>query len=622
MSQKSKIKKGFWIPLESWNLNEIFITESISPLSFYEKRNFGNKVSRSQEKTEGSGYLVLFKKEIKNDILLFVHSDAIDNQFIFPLSKKLVKKVGSENNLSVFAYPKTIFLRKGNFELLFSRQEIRDKFLANAFMLLEVKAVSKYFEVGLNQHVFIKSINDFPDIVTFQHALVVPDRKQPFFDKVVNHIKGYLYGYVIGKVGSFSTEEQNLLSGILAFKNSTGGTRTNLVLSESYSNVWLINLKSELSKIKTSQNKIFASESTSMFDTIELRLNEIDSLNRMRCDELRRQKDPRYRVEYESFTKRLENEKIKLYKIETKLGIRGAIEELQQIKDLERENGGSVGKARKYFKIGTPQYERKQELNRIIKSYDGNPEIEMQKHTIEQLTQELNKFTFGYTIYDTSLDEQFNRISDSINDLYKKTTNHFICSKNKSLDIPSFLGTRFDIEGMLTNYQDGNDSYGEYLISLDDSILDALSEDDKSLLRISINAILSMPQGYIGSISEEKILKIITMIGRQLPEGKSRQILQQYYLYRINEKDTFEFPEDGIIRVIIVFLMKTNGFDQMNKMLVNKNIDRKDIAYLLWGAFIGFANLPKTFTNIIFESNNNALFEHIDNYLFQFVICK
>jgi hypothetical protein len=62
--------------------------------------------------------------------------------------------------------------------------------------------------------------------------------------------------------------------------------------------------------------------------------------------------------------------------------------------------------------------------------------------------------------------------------------------------------------------------------------------------------------------------------------------------------------------------MKLQGHDQINKMLVTKGIQHKQIAFTLYGAYIGFANMPKTFTNLIFDGENNKLQDLIDNYLF------
>jgi hypothetical protein len=57
-------------------------------------------------------------------------------------------------------------------------------------------------------------------------------------------------------------------------------------------------------------------------------------------------------------------------------------------------------------------------------------------------------------------------------------------------------------------------------------------------------------------------------------------------------------------------------------MLITKNIHNRQISFMLYGAYLGFANLPKTFTNIVFESDNFELFNFIDNYLFDRYINK
>ena len=36
----------YYISINSWNLLESFVTESLSPFAFYKKRNFGNNLSR------------------------------------------------------------------------------------------------------------------------------------------------------------------------------------------------------------------------------------------------------------------------------------------------------------------------------------------------------------------------------------------------------------------------------------------------------------------------------------------------------------------------------------------------------------------------------------------------
>ena len=136
------------------------------------------------------------------------------------------------------------------------------------------------------------------------------------------------------------------------------------------------------------------------------------------------------------------------------------------------------------------------------------------------------------------------------------------------------------------------------------------------LLTVTVNAILSKPQGKLGNFSEQNILDIIKDIGEHLPENSNKQTLRDYYKYRIGKNDSFNFPDNFVMANIITFLMKLNGHDQINKMLVAKNIHNRQISFLLYGAYLGFANMPKTFTNIVFDSDNSELLSYIDNHLF------
>jgi hypothetical protein len=111
-------------------------------------------------------------------------------------------------------------------------------------------------------------------------------------------------------------------------------------------------------------------------------------------------------------------------------------------------------------------------------------------------------------------------------------------------------------------------------------------------------------------------LKIIAEIGKHLPDSDFKNTLRDYYAYRTAKSENFEFPKNDILANIIVFFMKLQGHDQINKMLITKSIQHKQIAFILYGAYTGFANLPKTFTSLIFEGENQLLRYSIDDYMF------
>jgi hypothetical protein len=84
------------------------------------------------------------------------------------------------------------------------------------------------------------------------------------------------------------------------------------------------------------------------------------------------------------------------------------------------------------------------------------------------------------------------------------------------------------------------------------------------------------------------------------------------------KEDTFEIPTDlPILQAIMAFYIKAQGFDQIERFMLIRKYQHKEFAFMLWGAFVGFAAIPKTFTKIIYENTNQSINDHIDTYLDQ-----
>lgn len=80
----------YYISTNSWNLLESFVSESISPFSFYQVRGYGNNLSRYLDGTnERANYLILSAKEINGDYVLRVNDEILDKSNIAPV--KIVK---------------------------------------------------------------------------------------------------------------------------------------------------------------------------------------------------------------------------------------------------------------------------------------------------------------------------------------------------------------------------------------------------------------------------------------------------------------------------------------------------------------------------------------------------
>ena len=110
-------EKRLWMPIHLWNLNELFTTESISPLSFYEERNFGNPVNRNQETIEDINNLILFDNIVKSSILLSISTTLLDTNCLKEIKSK------KKSNFKSFEYSKTIYLKKEHFKVYFNSED-------------------------------------------------------------------------------------------------------------------------------------------------------------------------------------------------------------------------------------------------------------------------------------------------------------------------------------------------------------------------------------------------------------------------------------------------------------------------------------------------------------------
>ncbi|MDR2065283.1 MAG: hypothetical protein LBP85_06220 [Prevotellaceae bacterium] len=595
-----KKKNSLWLPISMWNLNEVFTTESISPFSFYAIRDFGNPVNRNQG-PEDKNNLILFDDQVKSDILMEIDPELLDEQLKHKKSKP--KRI---------EYSKTIYLRNGLFKVHFCSQAKLQEFLTQTFMLLEVKTVNKYKDS------FVVNEENIMKKLTYQAQIFSEkNTEELFFDKAFNQVKGMIYGYVIGLLGTLSEDEQGLVSNMSNLKNTIGGAHTDIVLTEQYSGLWLKNVSKQIDKC-TGYFKHFNID-TDVFDTILLRLKEVDNLNKMRCEELEKQKGPNYKREFEQAQNSLEQTKREFYNYESKSDITSMRKELQEIKNQEKENGKRKGKKREYFKKDSPEYQRKQELEDRIAEFEKKPEYAEYaeyKQRIEHLEAIVKNYQQGYT-YDTSISEQFNRITEQLNGLIKRTANSFLSKNSGKSELPD-ISFHFNIEPYAKYYRERSYRYTDFSIQLPQPLLAMITKEETDLLLVSLNAILSFPQGCLGNYSEENIIQMLVEIGKHLPDSAAKNTLREYYIYRKAEADSFVFPEkNDVLANLIVFFMKLQGPDQINKMLVAKNIKHKEIAFMLYGAYTGFANMPKTFTNVIFDWDNAKLFDHIDDYLFK-----
>lgn len=564
----------YYIEISSWNLLESFVTESISPYSFYSERNFGNNLSRylSGEK-EKYNYLILSTEDLGGDISLIVDESLIDATCLKSINRRLT---------TAFTYPKTIYYRKGFIKVRFESTSLKDSIIAESKILLEVKCLDKYvpdFFVKSKKNKMKADISNLKDLLSFDRPAYID------FDEKFNKIKGALIGYTRGQYTTSDDTTLTLQNNLRDIKNSFGGMNTQIMMSDVFDE------DSDLSgRIRNCKELYFKTIGRSnSFDVLLDQYKEIINLAKMRSEEKKQLYNNQRKDDL--LQKRLILEDC-ISRIEQSFNIVKVKKELDSIKALEKANGERIGKARLYFKKGTVEYERKQQLKNIIDEFEnGNAEYIHYKNKLSQIDQELNDDS---NKFDNILSAIFTRISDILNDLIKNSSS---LTNGGMVDLTK--------------------------VSISDSLYLSSNPDDSEIcyFNILLNCILSSTTAK--QLSEHSVLLVLeesAKLFKSMPLSKENSgkmilnTLREYWLYKNQRVDTFTIPEGmPVLQSIMSFFVKPLGFDQIERYMMIKKFSCKAYAFMLWGAWIGFADMPKTFTNVLYQNDDVNLL--IDNKL-------
>jgi len=614
----NKSKHGYWIAANTWSVMEIFTTESISPLEFYSIRTFGSKTIASFEdlgevkqlKNCITLYPECFNYQPKqgNPVYFYIKHDALDDAFL-----KM-----DEDGLAY--YSKTIYLKKGNFQIRFISEEDRTMFLANSTMSLEMKTLNKYnINLFKNGEQGIFHVIPRPPI-PFQFNLnqlymAAPDKSAIAFDKAYNQIKGLVYGFVCGTVGRKSKPELDLTTTMGKIKNKVTTISTYFGISETYDPAIFQELKGLIQDGESLWKK-YANEKVLEFHAIKIRLNELQELQISKLKEIQDKKDfisgakPETISELRKRIDGLKTEKMPLERQRQKLK-----DKRDEIKERAKPlNGRKKGPEQELKK------ELNEEINQLQKIINGiTNELKPINAQIREVEDELSQYHFdGRTQYDGTIDELFYRISSSINTMILSIPDYFK-NKDETKVLPSLKGFNFDINSLTQSYMT-REEVGKIVLNLESEFFQELDELNKELLEMIIEIILLKAGSNVSGVSDfsiNEVLKALAEQAKSLGNEQINKVLDSLLEYRMTRRGKIIFPEELIVlRNFVGFVMKPYSAEELIKFLQSKGFNDPHIIYPMWGAFIGFASMPKTFTNSVLQDPNNPLIDQIDDYLF------
>lgn len=575
----------YWIVIDSWNLMETFTTESLSPHIFYLERAFGNDLTRYISKNgELFNNLVLYAEEPSADYAIELDDSLLDKSLLSENKKK-----------KNFFYPKTVYFQKGKVRFRFKNHDSIKAFIAESKIIIEVKTIEKYssdFFVESSTRKIKPSIggNDSLPFGKDEHILA---------DNIFNSVKGGVISYICGIKTSTSVENQSLMLSINSLKNLIAGLNTVVMMGEE-SSIDYSPYKISLAKAKSEFVRSPFSDKINLFEVLKHILDEIFSLSTLRLQKVAEQKSPSYKYEIS----RLKNKKAELeellYKLEDS-NIRDIKEELNLIKRREVENGELEGKKRKFFPKGSKEYERKRELKVLIEKYkEENEEYKSAYREYKSIETSLSYTVVGVTQYDSAISSLFIRFSDNINDILKLIKSGIVKNCTETESLPKMLIQKNGIEIAIEN----------------------VSLEEKVLYNIIFKLIMYISNEKQNVVSDSKIVELVELAGKQFGETDMSNTevgtcimntLRTFWSYKNQKVDSFDIPNNlPLLQSIMSFLIKPRGFDQIDRFMLNRGYQLKQYAYMLWGAIVGYAAIPKTLTNII---NNNIKEDILDKYL-------
>ena len=180
--------KKLYIPTTTLNFNNILSSESISPESFYNKRDFGYR-----------RWFPIPENDNVNAILLYDSK----NYFERPLSDiedhpLLIEVMVDENKLSKYAEgvyycDHTIYLDPWHTKFIFFSPNDKTITLSMSDSSLETKLIKLY-----QRKIFVDSPSQKYSAVRFQNINL--NNLEIEKDFRINRMKGFLYGYYIGAI--------------------------------------------------------------------------------------------------------------------------------------------------------------------------------------------------------------------------------------------------------------------------------------------------------------------------------------------------------------------------------------------------------------------------------------
>lgn len=565
---------SYWISISKWSLIDSMANECISPFSFYARRCFGSDLSRHFEESERVNHLLLSTKEPVSDFAIKIDSSLLDNQSL--------SRVGKSKHL--FLYPRSVFFQKGKVKFRFASEELLKTFLAETEIMLEIKCTALY-----SDDYYVSSTGHEHVVPADLDILPMESQEESILkEDTFNYTKGAIISYCRGILTNRSQEETDAIAAISNLKNDLVGLHTQIMVDENY--VPIMSLARSIIRAEELYNKA-SYRKTQNFRVLSMLYADLIEKASLRYKEMQSRKTTDSRQKEAEIRRSIADYEKTIRQFEFNSNLTRFINELEEIKRAEVENGKMFGQKRKFFPKDSPEYLRKQELKESIEDFKKNNKqyLELVNH-LQELQDKLYLISTGASEYDNAIATISNQISDVIGNIVMEVQSSL---KPIKIDFSNFQTCRNgEIVISSPNYKTAELEYYNILLKTIfeyplKELRPASDMDMFNLLKISMNKY------------KETGLSFTSKDGQRI-----RQILLNYWFYKHHDpKGRVELTEEySLVNNIIAFFLKGSDFSQIERYTVNKGIRNKEYALMLFGAFVGYSSLPRTMSTCIYHS--------------------
>jgi ssDNA-binding Zn-finger/Zn-ribbon topoisomerase 1 len=555
-----------YLPTSSLNFNNIFSSETISPIAFYLKRNFGYK-----------RFEPVAPNSFQNSILLYSHlpvfeisDNELDNYpMVIEIPKSMVsdkiKSVKYLDGIEIFQAACTIYLNPFEIKVYFQSEKHLSIALLKSEASLETKMVPVYkgcLSVLTNLPDSFKWYDDILDkIYDIDESKVYLEIER---DIKINKIKGFAYCYLIGANSNLPFELLELKRTIKDLRNITSGL---ISIFQSQHN----------SDSKLNSKKLYNSkEANRKLEEFNLKIRRFITL----AEKI----DPQN-------VKKLDFEKV----IFRKFGL----------KEDDFEN--IVNLLKSYKSSGETLYEH---FNRAVQNSSQTVKSSFWISNIENLSLNVNSIFSKYESKGSNfriddVESVFSRTEEALSK-YEESES----TKNVRLGLSqAFAISNLRLTSIFDTQLKGKSEFYQMIIN---DLLDLQFDNIEHFKSSKADTARTF-----GKILKEFVEKVQSKDWTKCPERAYINSL----LDNIESYQPFDIKshQGEVLQSFSAFILKGDDLEKLKDSLINNNISDFRIGFGLWGATFGFASIPRTITNN-FLTTESVYLRHFFKELFKQVL--